>query len=540
MAADSLPNIVLIITDQQRADTIGVLGAPHMETPVLDGLAAEGIAFTHCFTTAPACVPARAGLFTGYYGHNNNVLSNSDRWVPTWVEWLADRGYHCVSVGKMRTGPLDAPGGFHQRFIVENKDRPLHLEDHAAAFYDEWDKHLAHLGLVKPSRETYRSYSGYEGALGAYDWPLEGRLHPDFFVGNMAVWWLRQRRSRSPLFLQVGFPGPHPPFDPVAEYAERYLGKELPVPEIREEEMERQVLPQKLLREEMISVTERTGTGHDAIFWRRVPERQQLHRMRAYYYANVTMIDHQVGRLLEALREKGYLDNCLLFFTSDHGDALGEHGLIEKWSMYDHTVRVPLVLWGSRQALEGRRGGGQAAGGHSCPPGLRLDSLVQLFDLAPTILEAAGIRPPEDWDAASLWPLVDGREQEGRRHVFSETGEDWREGMFKGSSLMTMVRSRDWKLVHYLGQDFGELYDLREDPQEQNNLWDDGRHRERRRRLLEVLCRWRMESQYHGAPTVLPSGSGRVARSPAGPRLGSLRESRRGHPPLLDNQMGLG
>ena len=148
------PNIVLIMTDQQRADTIGALGSPWMQTPHLDQLVNEGTSFTNCFVTSPVCVSSRASVFLGGYPHTTNVYTNFETWEPNWVQWLANAGYHCVNIGKMHINPYDAKGGFHQRFFVENKDRPLFLEDHERALYDEWDKALKARGLEKPSRYT--------------------------------------------------------------------------------------------------------------------------------------------------------------------------------------------------------------------------------------------------------------------------------------------------------------------------------------------------------------------------------------------------
>lgn len=166
------PNIILIITDQQRADTIGALGAPWMHTPALDRLAREGAAFSNCFVTSPVCVGSRASLFTGMYPHATGVFTNFHPWEPNWVRWLAESGYHCASIGKMHINPYDALGGFHQRFVVENKDRPLFLDEHDRAFYDEWDKALHARKLIKPSRYTRHAADpeGYRNALGAFVW----------------------------------------------------------------------------------------------------------------------------------------------------------------------------------------------------------------------------------------------------------------------------------------------------------------------------------------------------------------------------------
>ena len=236
------PNIILIITDQQRWDTIGSLGAPWMKTPHLDRMATEGTAFTHCFTTSPLCVSARASLFSGCYPHMLNVYHNFDPWEPTWVSSLAQAGYHCVNIGKMHINPYDAKGGFHQRFVVENKDRALFLEEAHRAIYDEWDKALLANGVVKPSRFTRHAADpeGFMQALGAFEWELPERLFSDNFIADTALWWLEQRKASNPLFLQIGFCGPHPPYDPPRRYIDMYQDVDLPVPEVTQQEIDAQ------------------------------------------------------------------------------------------------------------------------------------------------------------------------------------------------------------------------------------------------------------------------------------------------------------
>ena len=162
------PNIIFIITDQQRFDTIAALGNEHMDTPHMDRLVNEGVSFNNCFITAASCAPARASLFTGYYPHTTGIFKNADSWKRSWIEKLADTGYRCVNVGKMHSYPYHTPLGFHERYVVENKDR--YLEERY--YFDEWDKALKARGLVKQQRELYRKRADYKEALGAFDWEL--------------------------------------------------------------------------------------------------------------------------------------------------------------------------------------------------------------------------------------------------------------------------------------------------------------------------------------------------------------------------------
>jgi arylsulfatase len=462
--ANTLPNVILIMTDQQRYDTIGAAGFPYLETPHLDRLVREGVTFEQCYCAAPSCVPSRASFFNVQYPHTLRVYHNACPWDRSWVTRFQEAGYHTVNVGKMHTVPLDVPCGFDQRFVVENKDRPLRLNRPHGNFYDEWDRYLNNSGVRKPSRHTYRAeHPDYQTALGAYEWPLEENYHSDVFVGTMAEWFIGQRESESPLFLQIGFPGPHPPYDPPARLLERYRDVQIPVPVVEDKELANQPPPQAAYRREMV------GGNHDAVRWQERPTPEQLLRLRRHYAANVTLIDEQIGRILDALERKGYLENAILLFTSDHGDCLGDHGHIQKWTMYDAVTRVPTVLW-----APGR-----------LPAGRRVTELIQQMDLAPALFELAGLEPPVG-SAVSALPVARG-ERAGREAVFAEHPAD---NILQEVAFVTMVRTRDWKLVHYLDQPWGELYDLRNDPGEVRNLWRDPGSDEVRSELLAALRDW--------------------------------------------------
>ena len=461
------PNIILIITDQQRYDSINALGFPWVDTPNLDRLVQDGSSFDNCFITAPSCAPARASLFTGYWPHVTGVLQNADLWRHSWVERMADAGYHCVNIGKMHSFPYETPLGFHERYVVENKDRYLE----GRYYFDEWDKALRARGEVKQQRELYRQWPGYRESLGAFDWKLPADLHPDFFVGDMARWWLESYPQTQPLFLQVGFPGPHPPYDPLPEYAQPYLERELPLQEVRQDDLDGQPSPLKQLREHNFA------TDHDAVVHLPEPTQAQRHRQRAYYLANVTMIDEKIGQLMQALDEQGYLENSIVIFTSDHGDCLTDHGHSQKWTMYDTIMRVPLIVWAPGRV----------------DAGLRILGMCQLMDVGRTVLELAGVAPPTDMQAESLVPALCAEtlsDWSPRELVFAEHPAD---GIYEGP-YMTMVRSRHWKLVHFLDSDEGQLFDLQNDPDEFHNLWDEPAVAARKRELLNAMLDWRIRS----------------------------------------------
>ena len=461
------PNIILIITDQQRYDSINALGFPWVDTPNLDRLVQDGTSFDNCFITAPSCAPARASLFTGYWPHVTGVQQNADLWRHSWVERMADAGYHCVNIGKMHSFPYETPLGFHERYVVENKDRYLE----GRYYFDEWDKALRARGEVKQQRELYRQWPGYRESLGAFDWKLPADLHPDFFVGDMARWWLESYPQTQPLFLQVGFPGPHPPYDPLPECAQAYLERELPLQEVRQQDLDGQPSPFKQLREHNFA------TDHDAVVHLPQPTQAQRHRQRAHYFANVTMIDEKIGQLMQTLDVQGYLENSIVIFTSDHGDCLTDHGHSQKWTMYDTIMRVPLIVW-----APGRVDAGQ-----------RIPGMCQLMDVGRTVLELAGVAPPTDMQAESLVSALNAAtlpDWRPRDLVFAEHPAD---GIYEGP-YMTMVRSRHWKLVHFLDSDEGQLFHLCNDPDEFRNLWDEPAVAAQKRELLNAMLDWRIRS----------------------------------------------
>ncbi|HJO07512.1 MAG TPA: sulfatase-like hydrolase/transferase, partial [Chloroflexota bacterium] len=271
----------------------------------------------------------------------------------------------------------------------------------------------------------------------------------------------------------LGFPGPHPPYDPVESYAAPYLGKDLPIQDFTEAEIASQPATYRATREKML------GYNPDAVCHLENPDREQRHRQRAYYLANVTMIDEKIGELIDALERNNYLDNTVIIFISDHGDNLGDHGHSQKFTFYEPVVRTPCIVWAP----------GRFAGGR------QLDDLVQTMDVGPTILEMAGLEPDESLEAQSLMPLLDGEAGAGgREYVFSEHGRDF---YVTNTDFATMIRDKSWKLVHFLGHKDGVLTDLENDPEEIENLWDDPAHAATKDRLLGALRDWLIGSNHH-------------------------------------------
>lgn len=460
------PNIIFVITDQQRFDTIAAGGFPYMKTPNLDRMVREGTYFRQTYVTSPSCAPSRASLFTGVYPHTNGVFRNDEPWAFSWVQLMAEAGYRCVNVGKMHTSPFEDSFGFHERHVVENKDRAT---PRLPFFLDQWDKAIWTRGFEKPSRVTYRRREDYRSSLGAFVWNLPEDLHSDNFVSALAQMWLDTYTGNEPFFLQIGIPGPHPPYDPTQEFLDIYADAELPEPILSKDDIAAQPAALKVLRDQHLAV------DHDAVVHLAEPTREQTRRQRQHYFANVSMIDAQMGKLFEANERRGVLEDTIIIFTSDHGDSLNDHGHSQKWSMYEHSVRVPAIVWAPGRVAEGRV----------------VDDLVSLFDFAPTVLDMAGVPVPDWMEAQSLMPYLRGEECEPRRYVFSEHAGD---RIFSGTTFMTMIRSRRHKLVHFVDSDEGQLFDMDDDPTEVNNLWSNPAHQAVKQELINAILAWRIES----------------------------------------------
>ena len=291
----------------------------------------------------------------------------------------------------------------------------------------------------------------------------------------MAVDWIGRYESDQPLFLEIGFPGPHPPYDPTPDWIDLYADTKFPLVPLNESERS----SQPPVFRDMAAHQNRTP-GDSTKLLPNPTEAQRQHQRR-YYMANVSLIDAQIGRIRQALADRGLLDNSVIIFTSDHGDTLTDHFSSQKWTMYDSVTRVPALVWAPDRFAGGRRVAEQ----------------IEWFDLAGTILDLAGAEFPDPFEAQTLVPALEGREFAGREYVFSEMGRWDRVGLT--TDYMTMVRSHQWKLVHFIDQPHGQLFDLAKDPDELENLWHDPEHGAIRSELIQVMTEWLVRSNYEAS-----------------------------------------
>lgn len=415
------PNILFLMPDQLRADFLGCYGAVFARTPHLDALAADSTVFDRCIAPTPICVPSRASLLTGQSSVESGVMAN-DVWLRTdrracgidsWPELLGEAGYHTYAVGKMHFTPWDASEGFQTRVIAEDKRHTDVPDDYA--------DHLAGIGARKLHG---RDMAGYHENGGACISPLAPEDHVDMWCADRAADLLRAHDPGQPFAMMVGFPSPHCPYDSPAEMAALFDPADMPPPAPATPESE-------VLRPWLIENMKKDWAAIDYSHF----STDQIALVRAHYSALIHMLDMAVGRLLAALEENGMAENTLIVFTSDHGDFVGDYGLVCKNYFMDGSIRVPMIL----------KVPGQGAS-------QRADT-VALPDLYPTLLEAAGIAPR---DSLAYRSLLHPPPREPR--------------LICGVTHRGMMAERDGlKLARYVDGPI-TLHDMRADPQEQVNL----------------------------------------------------------------------
>jgi arylsulfatase A-like enzyme len=439
------PNLLWYCTDQQRFDTIGAFGNPHVQTPTIDRLVGAGTAFTHAYCQSPICTPSRSSFMTGMYPSRVHNTRNGNESFPDWppliTKLIAESGYECGMIGKFhlqssghRTEPrLDDGFGYWKFSHAPRDDWP---EGHD---YGNWVRERGgDLDQMRTSEER-----------------VPAEFHQTTWASERAIEFIREQHD-APWLLNLNVYDPHPPFIPPKAYADRFDPADMPGPYFRESDLEQQ---------KQLKAIDFQGTAQR-------PEEIDAKGEQARYYAMIAQIDDQFARIWEALDATGQRDNTVILFTSDHGETLGDHGLIQKGCrFYEGLVRVPLIfVWpGHIQA------------------GLRSNALVELLDMSATILELTGLEVPDYHQGKSLLPILHGEAPPD--HLRNSVRCEYFDALdphFTGGSgtFATMYRDKRYKLTIYHGHGLGELYDLEEDPWEFDNLWDDPTQQERKHRLI--------------------------------------------------------
>ena len=427
-APDPRWNLLIITNDQHRSDCLGCYGNPVIQTPHTDHLASQGVRFASHFVHAPQCVPSRVSMHTGRYPHVHRVPTNSYL-LPdsedTLAKTLNAAGYRTACVGELPFAPQSYTGGF-QQVLASNP---------------EYDQFRAAHGLRHPDGEA---------PFQARPAPWSDDLDETAFFAGHARDFLKANRE-TPFFLHVNFRRPHHPFDPPAPFDRMYLGANFPPSHVRPGEMETKPPAQRAALENSVGFDLRTLTP------------AALDRVKAYYYGMISENDKYIGAILDELKAQGLDGRTIVVFNADHGEMLGDHGLLFKGSyMYDGVTQVPLVI--------------RAPG--KIPAGTVVDSLVEEVDLMPTLLDLLGVKAPLGVQGKSLLPVIRSPKTKHKDAVFAEF------------PTIKMARTREWKLVHYPKAKYGELYHLSADPYELTNLWAEPKYAQARAEMESLLADW--------------------------------------------------
>lgn len=476
MATDK-PNILFIITDQQRVDTIGAYGCELGATPTIDRLAAEGCRFENAYCNNPLCMPSRASMLTGRFPsvhgvRTNGCVANPDQ--PLLPELLKSAGYDTAAFGKMHyhPGSCEEAEGYwpeHRGSIQSGMD----LTQPYLGF-DTIRLGLGHSDILPGLHERQLAehhpeilkLRGTRNALAVPDkLLLDAQKIPTYksaiptehyatnWVADQTIDYLDQ--VDGPFFAWCGFGDPHHPFNPPGEYWDRFRPEDMPGPVMQDGELDDKPPHFRAFHDGAYAGKDTDGflLGSDPYL-----RDNRVAIIRAAYFGMVALIDDAVARILAALEARGLSENTIIFFLSDHGELLGDHDLILKGAFhYQPLINVPLIARG---------------------PGIESGRVVRgpvgLMDLNPTILELAGVSIPDGTQARTLVPQLGGTSDRGFDHTLIEHDLDLPNdsgGWSAGLRLRTMVTDR-YRITHYAGQPYGELYDLEEDPNEFVNLWD--------------------------------------------------------------------
>ncbi len=445
----SRPNVLLLLADQWRGDCLGVDGHPDVRTPFLDTLAGDGVRFDRAYSAVPSCIAARAAILTGMSQRRHGRVGYRDltRWdyAETLPGCFTRAGYQTHCAGKMHVHPPRARLGFesvdlHDGFLqcYQSNETPYYQHQNVADDYCHFLQGLGHKAIGDSGLEC----NGWP----ARPWPYDEALHPTRWTADRAIDFLRRRDRDCPFFLTVSFVRPHPPLDAPEAYWTPYRSMNLRPP--------------------------KTGgdweappgaTRFDGLFG--FPDAEYAKQAQQGYYACVTQVDHQIGRILKALEADGVRGDTVVLFAGDHGELLGDHNLFRKAMPYEGSARVPMLL-----------------AGPGVPKGRVVSEVMELRDIMPTLLNLCGVAIPDGVDGQSAVPLFDG-------------GADWRaalhgEHAFGALSNHYVVTKKD-KFIWYSQSGREQYFDLERDPDETHDAIGDesasARVEALRARLIEEL-----------------------------------------------------
>lgn len=411
-------NLLLICTDHWPGGLLGCAGHPAIQTPTLDYLARTGIRFNRFYSTCPVCIPARRSMMTGLTHRSHGDRVYSDRLpmppVTTLAQAFRNQGYQAYAVGKLHVHPQRSRIGFDDVILMEEGRYEFGNVDD----YQTW------LGLQGYAGEEFLHGMG-NNTYYTRTWHLPEHTHPTVWTTQQMAAQIKRRDPGRPAFWYCSYVFPHPPLVPLREFWEMYEDAEIPDP-----------LSDCWNRDSDIH---RAMADHASLY---TPK--EIRRARRAFYAQCTHIDYQIRVLIGTLREEGLLDNTVIAFTSDHGDMLFDHGIVGKRCFYEGSARVPFLLSG--KPLE------QYQGTADC-------RLAASEDLMPTLLGLCGIPVPDTVEGCNL-----SVPETHREYLYGEIGEG------QDTKTTRMVRDDRYKLIYYPYGNVSQLFDLKDDPTEQQDL----------------------------------------------------------------------
>ena len=469
-AGNRPPNILWICTDQQRFDSLGCYGNDFVKTPNIDRLAERGVLFENAFAQSPVCTPSRASFLTGRYPRttrcrqNGQTIPADERLLPRLLKDSAD--YVNGLSGKLHLSyckPTSLSGTEHR---IDDGYDEFHWSHHPGP---DWPSNQYTHWLYEKG-VTYKT-APYNGSMLVKE-GMPAEYHQTTWCAERAIAFMRASApfDKSWLF-SVNMFDPHHAFDPPVEYLQRYLDKleAIPLPSYVDGELADRSPFQRMDHESPYNGLH----GDFPAFYDMAESDHRL--VRAAYWAMIDLIDEQVGRMLDVLEETGQVENTIVIFMSDHGEMLGDHGMYLKGPyFYEEAVHVPLIV-----SMPG-----------TIAEGIRRSELVELVDIAPTLMAAGGLPIYAGMQGRSFLPLLtdmSGTPQPYRDDVYCEY---YNAMPFHSDpkAHATMVRTERYKLVKMHGVDGNELYDLQADPGEHTNLWDSSDHVGVKLDMFQRLC----------------------------------------------------
>ncbi len=457
-------NVIFILVDDMRYDAMGFVGHPFLKTPHIDALAAAGTNFANTFVTTSLCSPSRASILTGQYMHNHRVVDNNDLAPPGTVffsQYLKAAGYQTAFIGKWHMGGAS--------------DDPRPGFDHWVSFRGQ--------GHYRSPGPRYTLNVNGERV------PQRGYITDE--LTDYAVDWLGEIDHDKPFFLYLSHKAVHANFEPAERHRDLFADVEIAEPATQANTPENN-------RGKPMWVRNQRNSWHGVDY----PYHSDLDVKEYYrqYCRTLVAVDESLGRIMAYLKEHDLTDSTAVMIMGDNGFLFGEHGLIDKRNAYEESMRVPLVI-SAPGVLE---------------PGSTVDSVVANIDIAPTILELAGLDRPDTMDGMSFLPVATGRMKPDhwRRFLLYEYYWEWN---FPHTPTTFALRGDRYKFIQYHGiWDIDELYDLQNDPQERDNLINDPDHAELVRELRTRLYRLLRSSNAAQVPFGQKAGPGAILRNPQG------------------------